>query len=339
MKHKCVLGVYGSCRGLLIRDQMRTWLDKAYDVTEVQVEPPNDVLFEEPFLRKACEVALESGEPVLYLHTKGAAMYNPVQCRVRDFWKWTFGEDGDRYFALADKEVPTCSSWFGTEEDPCCWYNGFVMNVPAARAILNVLNPHKDRYWFERGLFEEAGVQVACMECTKDSGEQTVKFNLRYWSVLYERAGKEGKRQTVVCMPGPDRRQGLGTCARTMEDILEKSNPAKLVLALDAEEYPAGEQSLPDAVLDLFREGRIVLAWLPSNVYKFGLSQAIRKDYPNFPVMFHNPRFPYDKDYEGELYLHWSVYIKKVQRVSKSNVLSSFGLGPNVLYSPLVCLK
>ena len=59
-KRKCVLGVLKSEEGLRIKEEMLGWLNEKYDVTLVEVDPPNDIEFELPFIKKDCEVSIES---------------------------------------------------------------------------------------------------------------------------------------------------------------------------------------------------------------------------------------------------------------------------------------
>ena len=49
-KRKCILGVLKSEEGLKIKEEMLSWLSPLYDVELVEVDPPNDKLFEYPFI-------------------------------------------------------------------------------------------------------------------------------------------------------------------------------------------------------------------------------------------------------------------------------------------------
>lgn len=160
MKRKCVLGVLKTVEGLIIKEEMLGWLNEKYDVTLVEVDPPNDIEFELPFIKKACEVAIESNEPVLYLHTKGAGNKNSTQPIVRNAWQYAFTKDQNFYFDSVNTTVPTAASLFVDVVNKVCWYNAFVFNVAAAKQILTVLKPHTDRYWFEQGMLTEANVDV-----------------------------------------------------------------------------------------------------------------------------------------------------------------------------------
>lgn len=160
MKHKCVLGVLKTDIGLKIKDEMLAWLNPVYDVTLVEVNPPNDIEFELPFIKKACEVAIKNNEPVLYLHTKGAAMPNNAQPLVREFWRRVFTDELDTYFKYVNTDSATCSAPIVNRDKATCWFNGYIMNVAAAKQILSILSIHSDRYWYETSLLNEAKVNV-----------------------------------------------------------------------------------------------------------------------------------------------------------------------------------
>lgn len=145
--------------GIKIKEEMLEWLTPLYDVTTVEVDPPNDVEFEYPFLKKACEVSIDSAEPVLYLHTKGAACDNPTQPLVRKLWQHEFGNRHKLYFDTALKFVEAVAvAPFTSLANSICWFNGFVMNYTAAEYINDKLYITKDRYWYEQRMFDYSGV-------------------------------------------------------------------------------------------------------------------------------------------------------------------------------------
>ena len=168
-KRKCVLGVLKSEEGLKIKEEMLSWLSPLYDVELVEVDPPNDKLFEYPFIKRACEKSIEINEPILYLHTKGAGNLNQLQKYVRDFWHHEFTVNADFLFSLVDKPEPLASARIIAEKNKICWFNGFVINTQAAAAILKVLKPHDNRYWFEDGMLREAGVKTLGTVIEEDS--------------------------------------------------------------------------------------------------------------------------------------------------------------------------
>lgn len=180
------MGVLRTDLGIKIKEEMLEWLIPLYNVTTVEVDPPNDVEFEYPFLKKACEVSIDNVEPVLYLHTKGAACDNQAQPLVRGLWRHEFGKTRDLYFDTASKfaEAVTVAP-FTSLANSICWFNGFVMNYTAAEQINNKLRIAKDRYWYEQKMLNEAGVNciglysAACntSECAFRTFVNTLQHN------------------------------------------------------------------------------------------------------------------------------------------------------------------
>ena len=152
MKRKCVLGVLKTEEGLTIKEEMLGWLNEKYDVTLVEVDPPNDIEFEFPFIKKAAELAITSNEPVLYIHTKGAAMQNNAQPMVREFWKYEFTENIDKYFDMPEKATVIAPY---TLHKKVAWFNAFTINPEAAKCLIAYLKPQQDRYWFEQKIWNE----------------------------------------------------------------------------------------------------------------------------------------------------------------------------------------
>jgi len=197
MKRKCVLGVLKTELGLKIKEEMLAWLSPLYDVETIEVDPPNNQLFELPFIKRACEVSVETNEPVLYLHTKGAAMPNNCQPIVRAMWEDAFTIHADVYFSAVDQPFATASSPFVNSLTGTCWYNGFVMNPAAAKNILNILTPHPNRYWFETGMLAEAGVRVTGPYETAD-GNITTQRLIAYYQRIPPKAKHNHKTACVV---------------------------------------------------------------------------------------------------------------------------------------------
>ena len=159
MKPLCVLGVLRTRLGIKIKEEMLEWLTLLYNVTTVEVDPPNNVEFEYPFLKKACEISIENKQPVLYLHTKGAAFDNPTQPLVRECWRREFGNKQELYFDIVTKSVKaTATAPLTSFINSICWFNGFVMNSKAAERINNTLQIAIDRYWYEQKLMKSANI-------------------------------------------------------------------------------------------------------------------------------------------------------------------------------------
>ena len=161
MKRRCVLGVLKTGQGLRIKEEMLKWLSKKYEVIAVEQEAPGH-LYELPGITMAANLSVQTNEPVLYIHTKGAAMQNNAQPMVRDVWNREFGRDCEFYFAKAETaELANIAGAFApmvSKDKHVCWFNGFVMNTLAAKRILRCLERKSDRMWFEQGLLEEANV-------------------------------------------------------------------------------------------------------------------------------------------------------------------------------------
>ena len=158
-KRKCVLGVLKTEAGLKIKEEMLGWLSPIYEVFCVEQEAPG-ALYEYPAIKMAADLAVDLNEPVLYLHTKGAAMPNNAQPVVRDFWKHEFTEKTDQYFNAVNSDKALVSAPIVGSQNPICWFNGFVMNSTAAKQILEILAVHEDRYWFEQQMLKESNVST-----------------------------------------------------------------------------------------------------------------------------------------------------------------------------------
>ena len=86
----CILGILVNDKGMEISGSMLEWLLPEYDVYCVYQKHPGK-LFEYPALRFAQWLSLMFNiEIILYLHTKGAANFKPVQNLVRELWKYEF---------------------------------------------------------------------------------------------------------------------------------------------------------------------------------------------------------------------------------------------------------
>src|SRR5574344_529876 len=107
MKRKCVLGVLKTEAGLRIKEEMLGWLRDKYEVITVEQNAPGKLL-EYPALKLAVETAIEFNEPILYIHTQGAANVNQAQFFVRELWKREFNRHAEEYFQFDDK--PQCKA-------------------------------------------------------------------------------------------------------------------------------------------------------------------------------------------------------------------------------------
>ena len=164
-KKLCVLGVLKTQLGLKIKEEMMAWLRKTYEVITVEQEAPGR-LYELPGISLAAELAVQTDQPVLYLHTKGAAMPNDAQPMVRKCWEIEFGQKSDLYFNLAKSDIPTVVAPLVAKSNKVCWFNGFVLNPAVAYGhadsggIRDILEPKEDRMWFEQGMLKEIITRV-----------------------------------------------------------------------------------------------------------------------------------------------------------------------------------
>lgn len=159
-KKLCVLGVLKTEIGLKIKEEMMSWLTKSYEVITVEQETPGR-LYELPGISLAADLAVQTNHPVLYLHTKGAAMPNNAQPMVRKCWEIEFGRNGDRYFELAKSDKPTVVAPLVARANRVCWFNGFVLNPAVAYGhadsggIRDILEQKEERMWFEQGMLRD----------------------------------------------------------------------------------------------------------------------------------------------------------------------------------------
>jgi hypothetical protein len=334
-KRKCILGVLKTEAGLLIKDEMLAWLELFYDVETVEVDPPNDVEFELPFIKRACEVALENRESVLYLHTKGAAMPNRAQPIVREMWKRIFTEKRDDYFRIADdREDTAVIAPFIARERKICWYNGFIMNQYAAGAILKTLSVHEDRYWFEQEMLKEAEVTVLG-QWNCEEGNQAWMMTEKFVSSLSNQDNvPEGKLPVIVSLTSWKKR--INTVGKTIESILDHCNPYKIVITLAVEEFPKLVNDLPPEIIKYARSGVLEVQWVRRNVKSFKKVLFTLNRYKNFPVVSADDDCIYTEDYVKILYDKW-VTDKKSIWTYKRDVATKkfyFGHGPACIYPP-----
>lgn len=333
-KRKCILGVLKTESGIEIRDEMLKWLTPIYDVETVEVDPPNDVEYELPFLKRACEKSIEYNEPVLYLHTKGAAMPNRAQPIVRALWRRSFELDCDKYFKNVDTEIPSASAPFVATDRKICWYNGFTMNPAAAKRILSILSIHEDRYWFEQKMLSEAGVSVVGDIELEDGSDVWRETERRACEYEDPRMVPEGTIPVIVSLTSWKKR--IETVGKTIDSILEHCNPYKIVITLAVEEFPKLVNDLPPEIIKYARSGVLEVQWVRRNVKSFKKVLFTLNRYKNFPVVSADDDCIYTEDYVKILYDKW-VTDKKSIWTYKRDVATKkfyFGHGPACIYPP-----
>jgi len=166
----CVLGSLLNDDGKLIKEEMLSWLNKEHNVLCVDQEPPGKY-FEYPAIQEALKLSIQSNQPVLYLHTKGAG--NPIpsyykerqmapcvnypknakpeDCQkiVRMMWKKEFtGERLQHYLKAANTEIPTVVCPL-TGKERLTWNNGWIINPNGAKELLKTFHLDTNRYYYE----------------------------------------------------------------------------------------------------------------------------------------------------------------------------------------------
>lgn len=154
-KHKCVLCAVNNDRGREIEKNMLEWLSHLY---EVHVVWHDGTQYEYPGLKYLQELCINSNEPCLYLHTRGAFNYYPnTTPYTHKMWQDEFSNKAKIYFDLVNTDDPTVACPF-TGINKHTWYNGFVAN-PAAMKKIPTIEPSTNRMIYER-LFKDSEVLV-----------------------------------------------------------------------------------------------------------------------------------------------------------------------------------
>lgn len=160
----CVFGILKTEAGLKIKEEMLDWLKPIYDIVEVEQEPPG-IQFEYPAIKKTCELALEKNEPVLYIHTKGAANDTWIQKPVRHLWKTEFGKKqrAEELFRIANCDTPhVVCPYSGQGRET--WFNGFIINPSAASILIANLKKPDDceRHYYEQMFKNLKDIKIFC---------------------------------------------------------------------------------------------------------------------------------------------------------------------------------
>lgn len=143
-KPLCVFGVMNNANGVRIAAEMLTWLRMVYDVTIIEHDGSQ---FEYPALKAAQELSISTGQPVLYIHTRGAVNVWRTTIPTREMWKDQFCCQWKKYFDLTACREPRVLCPF-VDDDGETRYNGFVANTAAWQMV--DLKPSADRMVYER---------------------------------------------------------------------------------------------------------------------------------------------------------------------------------------------
>jgi len=164
MKNLCVLGCLLTEAGKTIKAEMLSWLEKEYDVLCIDQNPPGS-MFEYPAIKCAIKMAIDMNEPVLYLHTKGAAHdyiwergIKNYQTEIRKFWSKQFIENKSAYFSADLNSVLVNTPMLSNERKTI--FNAFVIYPNAAKELLKTFHIDKDRFYYERMFSEISTINV-----------------------------------------------------------------------------------------------------------------------------------------------------------------------------------
>ena len=136
-----------------ISGSMLEWLLPEYDVYCVYQKHPGK-LFEYPALRFAQWLSLMFNiEIILYLHTKGAANFKPVQNLVRELWKYEFTKSRKNiYIKSIKKNITDIALPFRKKE--CTWFNGMFISHRAFNLIGDI--PYSSNRWYYESIFRSS---------------------------------------------------------------------------------------------------------------------------------------------------------------------------------------
>lgn len=177
-KQLCVLGVLRTPLGMQIKAEMLSWLQHDYEVICVEQDSPGS-MFEFPAITAAAAISIARKQSILYLHTKGAS--NSVvyrhQVMIRRLWAEQFTANKDAYFSAVDTEEPTIACpYVGNKKET--WWNGMIINVPAAQIILDKMELTDRRHYYEE-MCDEININVVgIMQQIAIPNDEMIKLTL-----------------------------------------------------------------------------------------------------------------------------------------------------------------
>ena len=140
----CVLGVLLSDNGKKTEEYMLSWLTKLYNVYSIRQSLPG-TLFEYPALKFAQLFSIEHKEPVLYLHTKGAANPSKQQRQIINMWRHEFVDSKAAYEKMLDGN-DLLLPYSGPQN--ITWLNGFIATANAFASI-SPISVFDNRFFYE----------------------------------------------------------------------------------------------------------------------------------------------------------------------------------------------
>lgn len=155
------MGVLKTKKGLKIKEKITNYLKPRFDILYIEQDPPGK-LFEYPGIYYAIKLAIDTNEPVLYIHTKGAAdPYNMwYQTPVKKLWEQEFGTEKveENYKKVCCTKPTIICPIAGSSNQT--WWNGFILNPAAARLLKKTLHFDKNRYYYEYNMCNVPGMNV-----------------------------------------------------------------------------------------------------------------------------------------------------------------------------------
>ena len=157
-KFKCVFGVLKTPIGLKIKDEMLEWLYPLFEVFTVEQEPPG-TLFEYPAINLVLHMCVETNEPIMYIHTKGAANVNINNTNVRYAWKDQYENHLQDYLnAINIKKPLVVCPWTGPKKTT--WFNSWIITPLAASILLKTFHIDKNRFYYESMFKNQPKIEV-----------------------------------------------------------------------------------------------------------------------------------------------------------------------------------
>lgn len=134
------MGVLKTQKGLFIKERITKYLKPRFKILYIEQDPPG-VLFEYPGIKYALKLAIDMRQPVLYIHTKGAADPHHMwyQTPVKKLWEQEFGtEKVENSYKKVCCDEPTIICPIAGDKKQT-WWNGMIINTAAAKMILPTL--------------------------------------------------------------------------------------------------------------------------------------------------------------------------------------------------------
>lgn len=183
------MGVLKTKKGLIIKEKITNYLKPRFDILYIEQEPPG-VLYEYPALKYAFQLAVDMNEPVLYIHTKGAA--NPgnswYQTPVKKLWEVEFGTDKvvESYKRVCNDTPTIICPIAGTKNQT--WWNGMIINPAAAKMLKPRLRHPSEltdkhvspnsRWYYEEFMCDIKGLKVISSAVDKNYSEKDTNILL-----------------------------------------------------------------------------------------------------------------------------------------------------------------